>query len=78
MQSPLESQYDVRMSGKFLLIYICKFHVLSQLLLIYICNLHWKWPKEVQTLAADFLTDPYQVKRAIIFLIFICNFPCLK
>ena len=27
--------------GKFLLIYICNFHVLSNLLLIYICKLHW-------------------------------------
>ena len=30
-----------RASGKFLLIYICNFHVLSHLLLIYICKLHW-------------------------------------
>ena len=29
------------MSGKFLLIYICNFHVLSNLLLIYICKFHW-------------------------------------
>ena len=29
------------MSGKFLLIYICNFHVLSHFLLIYICKLHW-------------------------------------
>jgi hypothetical protein len=29
------------MSGKFLLIYICNFHVLIHLLLIYICKLHW-------------------------------------
>ena len=29
------------MSGKFLLIYICNFHVLSNLLLNYICKLHW-------------------------------------
>ena len=29
------------MSGNFLLIYICNFHVLSHLLLIYICKLHW-------------------------------------
>ena len=28
-------------SGKFLLIYVCNFHVLSDLLLIYICKLHW-------------------------------------
>ena len=41
MLPPLESQYDVRMSGKFLLIYICNFHVLSNLLLIYLCKLHW-------------------------------------
>jgi hypothetical protein len=27
--------------GKFLLIYICIFHVLNDLLLIYICKLHW-------------------------------------
>ena len=27
--------------GKFLLIYICNFHVLSNLVLIYICKLHW-------------------------------------
>ena len=27
--------------GKSLLIYICNFHVLSNLLLIYICKLHW-------------------------------------
>ena len=39
----MESQYDVRMSGKFLLINICNFHVLSQLLLIYICKLHWNF-----------------------------------
>ena len=42
MLTPLESQYDVRMSGKLLLMYICNFHVLSHLLLIYICKLHWK------------------------------------
>ena len=41
MKTPLESQYDVRMSGKFLMIYMCNFHVLSHLLLIYICKLHW-------------------------------------
>jgi hypothetical protein len=29
------------MSGKFLLIYICNFHVLNHLPLIYICKLHW-------------------------------------
>jgi hypothetical protein len=29
------------MSGNFLLIYICNFHVLSHLLLNYICKLHW-------------------------------------
>ena len=29
------------MSGEFLMIYICNFHVLSNLLLIYICKLHW-------------------------------------
>ena len=29
------------MTGKFLLIYICNFHVLSHILLIYICKLHW-------------------------------------
>ena len=29
------------MSGNFLLIYICNFHVLSHLLMIYICKLHW-------------------------------------
>ena len=28
-------------NGKFLLIYIYNFHVLSHLLLIYICKLHW-------------------------------------
>ena len=27
--------------GRFLMIYICNFHVLSHLLLIYICKLHW-------------------------------------
>ena len=41
MHTPLESQYDIRISGKLLLIYICNFHVLSNLLLIYICKLHW-------------------------------------
>ena len=41
MLTPLEFQYDVRMSGKLLLIYICNFHVLSNLLLIFICKLHW-------------------------------------
>ena len=29
------------MSGKLLMIYICNFHVLSDLLLICICKLHW-------------------------------------
>ena len=29
------------MSGEFLLIFICNFHVLSHLLLNYICKLHW-------------------------------------
>ena len=29
------------MSGKFLLFYICNFHVLRRLLLIFICKLHW-------------------------------------
>ena len=29
------------MSGNFLLIYICDFHVVNHLLLIYICKLHW-------------------------------------
>ena len=28
-------------AGNSLLIYICNFHVLSNLLLIYICKLHW-------------------------------------
>ena len=41
METPLESQYDVRMSGELLLIRICNFHVLSNLLLIYTCKLHW-------------------------------------
>ena len=27
--------------GRFLMIYICNFHVLSNLLLINICKLHW-------------------------------------
>ena len=35
------SQEEVRNQGKFPLIYICNFHVLSNLLLIYICKLHW-------------------------------------
>jgi hypothetical protein len=30
-----------KFSGKFLMIYICNFHVLNHLLLIYICKLHW-------------------------------------
>jgi hypothetical protein len=30
------------MSGELLMIYICNFHVLSNLLLIFICKLHWK------------------------------------
>ena len=34
MQTSLESQYDVRMSGTFLLIYICNFHVLNHFLLV--------------------------------------------
>jgi Kinesin motor domain len=29
------------MSGNFLLIYICNFHVLNHFLLIYICKLNW-------------------------------------
>ena len=41
MLTPLESQYDVRMTGKLFLIYTCNLHVLSYLLLIYICKLHW-------------------------------------
>jgi hypothetical protein len=32
---------DAATTGEFLLIYICNFHVLSNLLLIYICQLHW-------------------------------------
>ena len=36
------------MSGDFLLIYICNFHVLSDLLLIYICKFHWKFMEQVQ------------------------------
>ena len=32
----------LRQEGKLLMIYICNFHVLSNLLLIYICKLHWK------------------------------------
>ena len=43
MCTPLESQYDIRMSGKLLMIYMCNFHVLSHLLLIYICKLHWNF-----------------------------------
>ena len=41
--SPLsfERAFDIPFSGKFLLIYICHFHVLSHFLLIYICKLHW-------------------------------------
>jgi hypothetical protein len=35
------------MSGKFLLIYICNFHVLSHLLMIYICKLHWNREKVI-------------------------------
>ena len=40
-----------RAAGKFLLIYICNFHVLSNLLLIYICKLHWNLSvcKQLQT-----------------------------
>jgi hypothetical protein len=49
MQTPLEFQYEdideqyeaFVGKGKFLLIYIFNFHVLSNLLLIYICKLHW-------------------------------------
>ena len=42
MQTPLESQYDARMSGKLLLIYICNVNVLSHFLLIYICKLQFE------------------------------------
>ena len=35
------------MSGKFLLIYMCNFHVLSHFLLIYICKLHWNQTLEM-------------------------------
>ena len=35
------------MSGKSLLIYICNFHVISNLLLIYICKLHWNRTRRV-------------------------------
>jgi hypothetical protein len=35
------------MSGEFLLIYICNFHVLSHLLLICICELHWNQTLEM-------------------------------
>ena len=42
------------MSGKFLLIYICNFHVLSDLLLIYICKLQGKLAqKKVTGLTGD-------------------------
>ena len=64
-KTPLESQYDVRMSGKFLMIYICNFHVLNHLLCIYIC----KTPLESQ----------YDVRIAGKFLmIYICNFHVLN
>jgi hypothetical protein len=32
-----------KVTGNFLLIYICNFHVLYHLLLIYICKLHWNF-----------------------------------
>ena len=35
------SKLGLNVTGNFLLIYICNFHVLSNLLLIYICKLHW-------------------------------------
>jgi hypothetical protein len=36
-----EDELGVVVQGNSLLIYICNFHVLSDLLLIYICKLHW-------------------------------------
>ena len=44
MTSPVGvSQDAAAVGGKLLLIYICNFHVLSDLLLIYICKLHWNF-----------------------------------
>ncbi len=46
------------MSGNFLLIYICNFHVLSSLLLIYICKLHWNL-QSIRVLKFFRLLNPY-------------------
>ena len=74
MYTPLESQYDVRMSGKLLLIYWYNFHVLSNLLLIYICKLHWRINKALDEI------DPAERDAVILqshmgklLLIYICN-----
>ena len=44
--------------GKLLLIYICNFHVLSNLLLIYICKLHWN-------LTSSLFIVRWQLSRAL-------------
>ena len=41
---PIEGRQVKEIPGKLLLIYICNFHVLSNLQLIYICKLHWNLP----------------------------------
>ena len=49
-------------SGNSLLIYICNFHVLSNLLLIYICKLHWDSVEEMFALVSSVphvITDRY-------------------
>ena len=74
------------MSGKFLLIYICNFHVLSNLLLIYICKLHWnlythmkKFRNELDPcLNRSAWTRDEELRCGNFLLIYICNFHFLS
>jgi membrane-bound metal-dependent hydrolase YbcI (DUF457 family) len=66
------------MSGKFLLIYICIFHVLSNFLLIYICKLHWSLLPEAERkkfLRLYTFPTPSDISQVGNFLlIYVCNF----
>jgi hypothetical protein len=75
----LKVSTSVENYGKFLLIYICNFHVLSHLLLIFICKLHWN------CLGLGFETwHKYKLGKGQVasfgnfLLIYICNFHVLS
>jgi hypothetical protein len=63
--SELRSAFCDLSQGDLLLIYICNFHVLSNLLLIYTCKLYWN-------------LNTMFVCQVIFLLIYICNFHVLN